>query len=752
MSIAGESDPECDNPGGRAAMMEGRHFADRFRILKTLGANGATEVSLAQDDQLGELVALRVLSAGFADRWEILRDACRDARQLSHPNIARVFDFYRDEDSTFICREYIEGASIADFSGRSTAEELAVFTQVVAALELAHGLGVVHGDLKASKILRDVRGNVRLIDFRVAAALRAAVSMTGNDHISPQVRMGETPVAADDIYALGIVIAQTIPPERATGELGELIGAMSAEPREARLTDLREIKQRLTALSTDAEKVLEAHPPIVPSLRPAAASSLERDEPQASLGNAGPPRNLQYAMVAGILALAALLVFVALPRWVESSGALESPSESMETGDEVVSPPTQEVSHASESSVESLLAQIIPLREELESSAVERWARADYSNAKELEGRGDAAFLERDYAAAQADYAEALMIYEALSGQRFGVLETSLETGAIALEAGDQARAIEAFDLALAIEPRNATALAGASKADGLGALLDHMSAGKVFETNGDLDSAHGEYAKALEIDPQYAPAIEHLARVESAQADNDYESDLSLALVSLAKGNLGTARTHFERARKIRPDSPEVADGLRQLQQIESSHAIASLRERAEAAEAAEKWSEAASHYQTIVETQDNLSFAEEGLERNRELARISGGIAKLLDDPTQLFRPKTLEEARDLLQLGRQSSEGIPRLAEQVRNLEIAVQLASTPISVAFESDTVTEVLIRGVGTLGNFSRRDVPLKPGRYVVVGRRNGYRDTRSEILVVPGVQQPVVEVRCTDEI
>jgi hypothetical protein len=54
--------------------------------------------------------------------------------------------------------------------------------------------------------------------------------------------------------------------------------------------------------------------------------------------------------------------------------------------------------------------------------------------------------------------------------------------------------------------------------------------------------------------------------------------------------------------------------------------------------------------------------------------------------------------------------------------------------------------------VGTLGNFARRDVPLKPGRYVVVGRRNGYRDTRSEISVIPGRQQPVVEVRCTEKI
>ena len=135
-------------------MMEGRRIADRFRILKTLGADGATELSLAQDEQIGEWVALRILSVGFAERWQALRDACRDARPLAHPHIARVFDFYRGGDAAFICREYVEGASIAEFAGRSTAERLAVFTQVAAALEWAHDLGVVHGDLKTSKILR----------------------------------------------------------------------------------------------------------------------------------------------------------------------------------------------------------------------------------------------------------------------------------------------------------------------------------------------------------------------------------------------------------------------------------------------------------------------------------------------------------------------------------------------------------------------------------------------------------------------
>jgi tetratricopeptide (TPR) repeat protein len=611
----------------------------------------------------------------------------------------------------------------------------------------------VHGDLKASKILRDVRGNVRVIDFRIAAALRAVTPpVAAGDQMSPQVRLGEAPVAADDIYSLGVLIAQTIAPARAPRELGELIGAMSAEQRNARLANWSEIKEALIAFSAGTAGSPEETSSAAPVLRPPAASAVRPETSPARRDSADSSRNLQYAVAAGLLALAALVVFVVLPHWIESSGTLEPPSESAEVDNgETPSLPRETVT-ASRSNVESMLARLIPMREQLEAAAVERWAATDYARAKEIEGRGDTAFIKGDYATAQTNYGKALVVVEELSGQRGTALAASLEAGAVALEEGDQQSAIEAFDLALAIEPNDVVALEGARRAEGLGARMAHMSAGKTFEASDALDSARGEYAKALEMDPQYAPAREALERVETAQANNDYESNLSLALVSMANGNLSAARSHFERARTLRPSAPEVVDGLRQLQQIESSRAIVSLRKRAESAESAENWSEAASLYQTIIKTQDNLSFAEEGLKRNRELARIAERIAELLDDPTRLFRPETLEEAGNLMEFGQREAEGRPKLGGQVRNLEIAVQLASTPISVVFESDTVTEVVIRGVGTLGNFARRDVTLKPGHYVVVGRRNGYRDTRSEISVIPGRQQPVVEIRCTEEI
>jgi tetratricopeptide (TPR) repeat protein len=624
---------------------------------------------------------------------------------------------------------------------------------VAAALESAHGLGIVHGDLKASKVLRDARGSIRVTDFRIAVALRTAMSAAVvGDHLSLQVRTGETPVAADDIYSLGTLLAQTLAPASVSDELRVLIDAMRAEQRDARPTDLREIRQTLAANSQAGERAAGATLSTESLARPPATVATRSDERLGPQPSPGPSRNLQYAAAAGVLAVAALLVFFALPRWVESARAPQPPVETEELAEREMPSLPAAAPTASKSSAESLLAQLPPLRERLEVWAIERWGAEDYAEATALESQGDAAFIDGEYGTAYARYDEALTAYSLLSQRRDVVLAKNLESGSSALEASERQRAIDSFDLALAIEPDNVAALGGARRAENLGEVLAHMDAGERFEADGALDAAAREYAQAVEIDPQSAPAREALARVEAVRAAEAYQTNLSLALTSMANSNLGAARTHFERARALRPGSPEVAEGLRQLQQIESSNDIETQRRLAETAESAEQWSDAASHYQTITETQAHLQFAEDGLQRTRELARITGRMAALIEDPTQLFRPEVFTEARELMALGKAAAEGSPLLAEQLGHLEIAVQLASTPIAVVFQSDTVTEVVIRGVGTLGGFARRDVPLKPGHYVVVGRRDGYRDTRREISVLPGRQLPVIEVRCTEKI
>ena len=125
---------------------------------------------------------------------------------------------------------------------------------------------------------------------------------------------------------------------------------------------------------------------------------------------------------------------------------------------------------------------------------------------------------------------------------------------------------------------------------------------------------------------------------------------------------------------------------------------------------------------------------------------------LEHLLADPTRLFSRATSSEAERLIARGNELEEGRPGLAAKIAKLSVAMRLASTPLPVVIESDGLTEVVLQRTDVLGSFERRRILLKPGSYVVLGRRDGYRDVSQRVSVVPGAPMPTVVVRCTEEI
>ena len=91
-------------------------------------------------------------------------------------------------------------------------------------------------------------------------------------------------------------------------------------------------------------------------------------------------------------------------------------------------------------------------------------------------------------------------------------------------------------------------------------------------------------------------------------------------------------------------------------------------------------------------------------------------------------------------------------PVLRAQIERLDAQLKIAAQPVTVQFESDNQTSVVIYKVGTLGMFSNRALELRPGPYVVVGTRDGYRDVRRNIRVDPAGNMPPVVIRCEETI
>ncbi len=155
----------------------GMVLAGRYRIIGLIGRGGMGEVYRADDLKLGQPVALKFLPKALADdavRRERLFAEVRIARQVSHPNICRVYDIGELEGPHFLTMEYIDGEDLASLlkriGGLHGTKALDVARQLCAGLAAAHDKGVLHRDLKPANVMIDGRGRVRITDFGLAVA------------------------------------------------------------------------------------------------------------------------------------------------------------------------------------------------------------------------------------------------------------------------------------------------------------------------------------------------------------------------------------------------------------------------------------------------------------------------------------------------------------------------------------------------------------------------------------------------------
>ena len=156
----------------------GTILADRYRIIGLLGRGGMGEVYRADDLKLGQPVALKFLPPKLADdpvRRERFFAEVRITRQLSHPNICRVYDIAEIEGRHFLSMEFIDGEDLASLIRRighlSNEKALDIVRQLAAGLAAAHERGVLHRDLKPANIMLDGHGRVRITDFGLAIAV-----------------------------------------------------------------------------------------------------------------------------------------------------------------------------------------------------------------------------------------------------------------------------------------------------------------------------------------------------------------------------------------------------------------------------------------------------------------------------------------------------------------------------------------------------------------------------------------------------
>ena len=279
--------PSCGTPVGATAPEEGRFragalFANRFRIVGSLQHGGMGEVYRAHDLELGQPVALKFLTALRSDERARarLRTEVRLARQIAHPNVCRVYDIGEAHGELYLSMEFVDGEDLSALLKRigrlPTDKGVEIARKLCAGLAAAHARGVLHRDLKPSNIMIDGHGEVRIVDFGLAAVadqLDAADVGSGTPaYMAPEQLAGREATQQSDLYALGLVLYEVFTgrPAFEARDIQELLRLRESQPVATPSTLIPDLDHRIE------RAILRCLSPIHNSGRHLRSRSLDR--------------------------------------------------------------------------------------------------------------------------------------------------------------------------------------------------------------------------------------------------------------------------------------------------------------------------------------------------------------------------------------------------------------------------------------------------------------------------------------------
>ena len=195
-------------------------FDGRYRILRKLGAGGMANVYLAEDEELGRRVAIKILNDRYANDElfiERFRREAKSAAGLSHPNIVSIYDRGQAESTYYIAMEVIEGRSLKELiltrGPLPIGQAIAYTLEMLEALRFAHRHGIIHRDIKPHNILIGER--LKVTDFGIARAGASQMTEAGSimgtaQYLSPEQARGAPVTASSDLYSIGIVLYEML--------------------------------------------------------------------------------------------------------------------------------------------------------------------------------------------------------------------------------------------------------------------------------------------------------------------------------------------------------------------------------------------------------------------------------------------------------------------------------------------------------------------------------------------------------------
>ena len=289
--------------------LPGTLLLERYRIIAKLGQGGMGEVYRADDIVLGQAVALKFLPPDATDNPATLdrfRNEVRIARQVSHPNVCRVYDLGEINGQLFLSMEYVDGEDLGVLLRRigrlPEAKALEISRKLCAGLAAAHEKGVLHRDLKPGNIMLDSRGQVLITDFGLAALagqVEGAEVRNGTPaYMAPEQLDGKEVTVRSEIYSLGLVLYEIFTGKRPfeSATLADLVRTRNESTPASPSTLVHDLDQ---AVERVILRCMERDPAQRPPSALSVAAALPGGDPLAAALAAGETPSPQMVAAAG---------------------------------------------------------------------------------------------------------------------------------------------------------------------------------------------------------------------------------------------------------------------------------------------------------------------------------------------------------------------------------------------------------------------------------------------------------------------
>lgn len=481
---------------------------------------------------------------------------------------------------------------------------------------------------------------------------------------------------------------------------------------------------------------------------------------QAATAQVEKPAPWIWFGLGGLLLLALIVIFV-LPSIVSEYelplerrvGLVDIPvAETVANTTSAISPFEESQRALQRKEAQDVLAELLAYQAELDALDVAVWGQQDYAASLEQASIGDEYYRRQDFVLARESYEIGSVGLSRLIDSVSSVLAQTLIEAEQALIELDSAEALIKYTLALLLDPGNELAQIGEQRAltlDEVSALL--KEADDLVE-DGELQQALANYREVLNLDGYNEVAAGEVAAVSLLITENEFAQIMSSGYVLLQAGEPEEAVAAFQRASRLGIKQDEAQAAINQTENEIANTEINRLSGLITTALQNEQWQDAVEQYDNVLAIDSNLLFAINGRDYADKRARLDRLLVEAVDNPERFSEDEVFEETRISYFIGRDIESPGPRLTEQLDELEAFLEYSLVPIDISFRSDNETQVTLLRIEDMGMFEQTSLSLKPGRYVAIGKRSGYREVREEFTVGFGLTPEAVIVQCDEPI